>query len=126
VPPSQFLGCPPEDLRDNNLISLRCKKNKKVMNKKIVFELNPDEFTALVADKVCERLKKDIGELNSAKTSKATIYYTVKEALAILKVSRSTIDRMTRQGNLPAKKVGKRTLYTEEALRNAIQDLNTI
>jgi len=46
--------------------------------------------------------------------------YTLKETTGILKVSRATLYRLINRGLLRAVKIGKKTLFSEEELKNFI------
>lgn len=46
---------------------------------------------------------------------------TEEKAITILEVSKSTIQRMRKRGELKGKKLGKRYYYTRENLRKAIK-----
>ncbi len=49
--------------------------------------------------------------------------YTVKETAGILKVSRATLYRLIDRGLLRSVKIGRKTLFTEEELKNLIDKM---
>lgn len=73
-----------------------------------LFELK-NEFIAL---------KEDINKKSSAK------FLTIPQACALLHVSRSTIYRMVRNGDLKAKKAYKRVLFFEKDIEKFLITVN--
>ena len=64
-------------------------------------------------------LKSDISKKTSAK------FYTIPQVCEILHVSRSTVYRMIRNGNLKAHKAYRRVLVSEVSINNALIPINS-
>lgn len=73
-----------------------------------LFELK-NEFIAL---------KEDINKKSSAK------FLTISQVCALLHVSRSTVYRMVKNGDMKAKKAYKRVLFSEKDINNFLTTIN--
>lgn len=70
-------------------------------------------------------LKSDIANLKTEISKKAsTKLYTIPQVCEILHVSRSTVYRMIRDGNLKAHKAYRRVLVSEVSINNALIPIN--
>ena len=70
-------------------------------------------------------LKSDIANLKTEISKKAsTKLYTIPQVCEILHVSRSTVYRMIRDGNLKAHKAYRRVLVSEASINNALIPIN--
>lgn len=74
----------------------------------LLFELK-NEFIAL---------KEDINKKSSAK------FLTISQVCALLHVSRSTVYRMVKNGDMKAKKAYKRVLFSEKDINNFLTTIN--
>ncbi|MDG6831991.1 helix-turn-helix transcriptional regulator [Glaesserella parasuis] len=48
-------------------------------------------------------------------------HYTIKELIALLKISRTTIDKHVKEGRLQKIKMGKRTLFSASEINRFLQ-----
>ena len=71
-------------------------------------------------------LKSDIVNLKTEISKKTSAkFYTLPQVCEILHVSRSTVYRMIRNGNLKAHKAYRRVLVSEVSINNALIPINS-
>ena len=75
--------------------------------------LNP--FIDIIVDRVSERVL-------SIATKKEPKFYSRKETAQLLHVTLPTLARLTKDGLITAKKVGRRVLYEAEAIDAAVKE----
>lgn len=83
-------------------------------------------FGVAKAARTMYELKSDIANLKTEISKKAsTKLYTIPQVCEILHVSRSTVYRMIRDGNLKAHKAYRRVLVSEVSINNALIPINS-
>lgn len=76
-----------------------------------------------------DQLKEVIREVISEETQRIhskeaePTYYTREEVANKLNIALSTLHEYTREGKIKAHKIGRRVLYTEENLHNALKEV---
>ena len=70
-------------------------------------------------------MKEDVAALKKAVTQNpSSKYYTILEVCSLLHVSRSTIYRMIRNGDLKARKAYRRVLFLEKDINELLIPIN--
>ena len=70
-------------------------------------------------------MKEEVAALKKAVTQKpSSKYYTISEVCSLLHISRSTIYRMMKNGDLKAKKAYRRVLFLEKDINELLIPIN--
>jgi excisionase family DNA binding protein len=88
------------------------------MKEVIQIEITILEFKNMITELIRE-------EINNLKRVESTEneFLTRKQAAQFLSISLPTLHSYTRNGLIPAKRIGTRVLYSETDLQNALQDI---
>lgn len=93
---------------------------------------NMKQYISIIGDSELQKrleplyeLKSDIDSLKSEINKKATTkFYTILQVCEILHLSRSTVYRMIRNGDLKAHKAYRRVLIPETSIKNLLITIN--
>ncbi len=90
------------------------------MEQKLFTSLSLDELDGLIQNSILKVIKNQLPQQPEVKTD----YLTRRQTADKLSISLPTLWKFTKQGTIPAYKMGKRVLYRSEEVEKATRQMN--
>ena len=92
------------------------------MVKQVILTIPIQEFETIIRDCIRSELKNNVGEPPKAETD----FIRAKEAAALLKISRPTLIKLTRNSLVKAYRVGNTLRYKKEEIEKAVEPVRVL
>lgn len=92
------------------------------LNQVLMITISPDELRTLIAEEV---VKANAALVQQYTPEKPDRVLNKQEAARFLRIAPLTLEQYVRDGVVPAKRVGNRWRFSENALNNCYQKVNT-